>query len=414
MLFLLASLLFSGDPGGPGGPGSSDRPDVYVIIADDLALSDLAVVETPHLDALAARGVSFTRAYANPMCTPSRHSFLFGVWSDARLGDPCEPKQPPFDRGAFTLPKMLDAAGYATALFGKWHLGGNDVAAWELTPHLFGFETWRAGVPSNVVLCGGEDYFEWTRVDDGRKTLSKQYQTEALLEAFLAWRTEPVEGPRFAVLSLQTPHAPMHVPPRFSDRPTEDLRAQYELMVRDMDATVGALLGPGRIDPEEDLVLFFGDNGTPSKASGPGQSGDRVKFSTFEGGIKVPLIVTGPGIAGGATTSALVHVVDVAATVAEVLGLAPPPGDGLSFRYALRDPSAGSERDHVYCSRAGLNRVKPRERAVVTEGFKLRESGELLELYDLARDPGETVDLSTDPGHAAVLAELQELLARHP
>jgi arylsulfatase A-like enzyme len=414
MNVLLPLLLLAG-PSLPAQEPDDARPDVFVIIADDFGLSDLALIDTPHLDALAARGVSFSRAYANPMCTPSRHSFLFGVWSDSGLGDPCDPDQPPFDRGAFTLAKMMDVAGYETALLGKCHLGGNELGPYELTPHLFGFETWRAGVPANVVRCGGKDYFEWTRVDDGVSGLSKQYQTDAVREVFRESRAAQT-GPQFVVLSLQTPHGPMHVPPRFADQEARTNRQKYVLMVRDMDALIGELLGPGGIDLEEDLVFFFGDNGTPPGCLGPGQTPGKVKFTVFEGGVKVPMLVAGKGIESRGSSDALIHVVDVAATIADLLGLDAPPGDGVSFRYALDDPDQPSRRDHVYFSRPRwpAEKAKPGERGVVSRRLKLREHAGRLELYDLEEDPGETLDVSGKEGYAGELERMKAFLAQHP
>jgi arylsulfatase A-like enzyme len=408
MLALLLSLVAQGTP------LESPRPHIVVVIADDLADSDLDRIPTPTLDRIAARGVRLRRAYANPICTASRESFHLARWSETGFINACKTKTRG-DHGAFTIAKMLDAAGYETGLFGKWHIGTNRVADWKLSPHLYGYEVWRAGLPTNVANCGGRDYFQWNRIDDGEITGSREYQTYAVRDAYASWmHEERGPDPRFAVVSFQTPHVPLHLPPLAGREDAEALgdRELYELMVRDLDLAVGRVVS--LLDLERDWFVFFGDNGTPQPARHPDQDPGKLKYTTFEDGVNVPLIVAGPGIAAGAESDALVHVVDVAATLAEALGLRAPPGDGVSFLDALRDPSHPGVRDHVFSAHGPIrSKDMPRERAVITRTHKLRVDDGVESLFDLAADPREERDLVGDPGQAEILEELRALLARH-
>jgi arylsulfatase A-like enzyme len=382
----------------------AQMPNIYVIMADDFAASDMAVVSTPNLDALAAQGVTFTRAYSNPNCTPSRASLLLGDWSDEILLAPCSAGTD-VAIDPWTLPKMMDEAGYNTGLFGKWHYGSNAIGYDETTPHLLGFNVWHAGTLGNTAFCGSTDYWDWQRVDDGVVTNSTTYNTYEIRAAFLAWRA--TSSPGFALVSFNTPHAPFHVPP--SQPVVTGNRPLYEGMVRDMDLTIGVILAS--INLTQDWVIFIGDNGTPKNARQPGQEAGKVKHSVFKDGVRVPMIFAGPGLPMGETADALVHLADIGPTIAEALGLDVPVGKGgMSFLDVLGNTSDPGPRSYVYCSRGVLG-TSPRERAVVTVDYKLRELGSVQELYDL---PDEDTDVIDDPTYAAVLATLRGYLANHP
>jgi arylsulfatase A-like enzyme len=396
LLALLAALCLLV----PQGP-----PDVYVILADDMADTDLDAVDTPHLDALAAGGVRFRRAYTMPNCTPSRASLLLADEVGPGLASPCVAGSE-VDFGPWTLPKAFDIVGYDTALFGKWHYGSNAAGPAELTPHLFGFNAWRAGTLGNLSGCGSNAYDDWKRVDDGDTNFTVQHATAAVRDAVTGYTTQ---APLFALVSFHAPHAPYHYPP---GQPIGSYgnRDQYEAMVRDLDAAVGAIVAS--LDLTEDWVIFVGDNGTPKDARRPGQLAGQVKHSVYEDGVRVPMIFAGPGLSPG-ESDALVHIADIGPTLAEALGLEQPWLGGVSFLEVVQDPSHTGYREYVYVDRAEMGPTNPRERAVITERYKLREWGAAQSLYDLEVDPAETVDLAGDPAYAGTLALLQGYLSNH-
>ena len=388
-------------------------PDIVVVVGDDIARSDLAVVDTPSLDFVRDIGVSFTRAYSHPLCSPTRRSLLFGRWPGQHTQQTCgQPGRFSPEHTEFSLGKLMKGAGYNTGAFGKWHVGSNSVAPWELTPQLHGFDVWRAGLPANVVNCGGSDYERWLRVDDGFSRISREYQTDAVRDEFRDWWVS-TPSPRFAYVAYQAAHSPFHVPPsmgvpgpiKFTDR------KMYEFMVTSLDDAIGEMLAV--IDVETTVFLFVGDNGTPSPAVRANQDPDKVKKTTFEDGVNVPLLVSGPGVFRGGTSSALVHTVDFVATLAEFARQRVPPQlrlDSRSFRRVLESPAeAVLRRPFVYCenSTPGL----PHDRAVITRRFKLRNVDGVEELYDLEEDPRERRPLDlTDPAHDRLLRRMRVVL----
>lgn len=409
-------------------------PNVLVLILDDVALSDVDRLELPTLDRLAEAGVSFRRAYSMPICGPTRYTLMFGRYQRAPLGRPCRDavKEAP-DTALFSLPKLMKNRGYATGAFGKWHVGSNRDGAWEATPGLHGFDVWRAISPSNVTRCGGNGYSKWTRVDDGQSRLSTEYHTLAVRDELLGW-WRATEGPKFAYVAFQTPHKPVHVPPAEllpADYPEPRTnREKFEAMLLSGDLVIGQILDA--VDLTNTWVFVLGDNGTPTESVRADQNLGNVKQSTFEDGVRVPFLVHGPGLEHGFRTEALIHTVDLLATLAELTGAPLPAGtetDSLSFAACLRDPAARA-RSHVYVEydmgdlmagggRPRAGNASHRRRAVITERWKLRRVGSIEELYDLKTDPGELAPLPTsgnleaqglDERTAAVVAELRQAL----
>jgi arylsulfatase A-like enzyme len=314
----------------------------------------------------------------------------------------------------------MKSAGYATAIFGKWHVGNSPQGNWAQTPQLHGFDSWRAGMPSNVARCGGSSYWKWLRVDDGETTLSRQYNTIAIRDAFLDWWRE-TEGPRFAYVAFQAPHLPLHLPPERllagAQVPADPSPRQlYQLMLISLDHVVGEIMEA--VNLRETLVIFLGDNGTPPEATRPDQNHSKVKTTTFEDGINVPMIIAGLGIPAHGMRHDVVHAVDLMATISELVGIELPEDgelDSIPIRPHQPEPELQA-RPYVFSSyipeRIGLNRPHPDilfDEAVVARRYKLRNKNEVEELYDLERDPGEhqPLDLS-----APDLAETVQKLRR--
>jgi arylsulfatase A-like enzyme len=398
----------------------SSRPDVVILLADDVAQADVEELETPNLDLLAAQGMRFERAYSNPLCAPTRRALTFGRWWTNAGGNFCRPPDTDTPGARPSLPQLARAAGYRSALFGKWHVGSNPLGPFELAPQFHGYERWRAGIPSNVIDldCGRGTYFEWPRVDDGRSSLFQGYTDTAIRDEFLAW-WEATAGPRFAVLAFQLAHQPFHAPPAEllppGTPPATGARAQYRQMVRALDTLVGqvlSVLGP------EDVVFFLSDNGTPNLVA-PG--GGRAKGTTFERGIHVPLIVRAPFVRAGTASTSLVHVVDLYATLGDILGQRRRHPDSVSFLPILVAPAART-RSFVFCGQSNLLQGGPipgggddlEDRCVRSERYKLRvlDHGRQ-EFYDLWSDPEEFVPLALDdPAVAGELAWHRNVFAR--
>jgi len=421
------------------------------VVLDDLGVDkvgayhelppDADVPCTPHLDALAAEGMLFRRAWANPMCSPTRaqiltgrHAFRTGVGMVFDHAIP-EPGLSPAER---TLPRILE--GYQSALVGKWHLSGPVPGALS-HPLDCGFSSW-AGTLFNIATpavalgaetppdCGARGplgYSNWVKVapdpetGELRQGCTSTYATTDTVDDAIA-RAATLRAPWFLEVSFNAAHQPASVPPE-ALWPPEDCRSKSEeprflvnhTMIAALDAELGRMLASIRaLDPGV-IVIVLADNGTSVPAAqgarGSCFAPERSKGTLYESGVRVPLIVAGPGIAHG-ESQALVAATDVYATLAELAGVVSTAEDSVSFVPALRGAAWGG-RDTVYAEVFKPNfprldgpdapefRPDWHERALRDARYKLvlsTRKGETREsLYDLERDPCETRDLLADP-----------------
>lgn len=315
----------------------SARPNILVIVADDLGVDSTDAYatakdlpETPNLRALAARGMRFNNAYAMPNCSPSRTSYFTGRYAFRHLvGTFIDHENIPqtgylLDREQTVAEVMKEASsGYATALFGKWHSSTHRISGMDAPRTLGGFEHFAGTINGNP-LAGAADYYSWMKVENGSTWLETTYKTISQTDDAIRWISWQ-KTPWFANLHFTAPHWPFDYPPRQlmtasriakMNQPTD--REKYLAMVEAMDQEIGRLL---KTLPANTYVFFFGDNGTPRGIGINPDTTQKAKGTPFEGGIHVPLIVTGPAVKDPGTDSdAFVHVVDVFSTVVELSG----------------------------------------------------------------------------------------------
>lgn len=351
--------------------------DIHIVVMDDVGYEDQQSAPTPNLDLLASQGQTFTRAYGHPWCAPTRSSLFRGVWRGYYHGSICGPDVPDIpaidlDSTETMLPVVAESQGYETFLVGKWHMGHprpSYLGFGELFgPHSIGFDHWASGVAS-----GSNCWVPGNVLDDGAfrpragHSSSDQFTTyEALMN-----HADSLGSPIFGVLSFTDAHSPWNTPPGFPIVTTDVQKYQQEIEY--LDQKIGQLMmdvGPS------DWLIVMGDNGTPDEVSpAPGRS----KLTVYERGIRIPLIIKGPGFGPGTTSSLPVSVVDVMATVGDLLGV-PTYTDGES----LLSPSRG----WVFSSNPTFNFGEGRH-AIIEERWKLirQDGGE--EFYDLQADPSE-------------------------
>lgn len=406
----------------------ADRPNVVLIVADDLGWADLgcygsAFHRTPHLDRLAAGGLRWTDAYAAcPVCSPTRAALLTGRYP-ARLnltdwlpGRPDRPDQKlrrpaildHLPAEAATLAEVLRAEGYATGHVGKWHLGGP------------GHDPQRRGFDVNI---GGDQsgspprYFAPFKSNTGRfmPGLEDAPEGEYLTDRLTAEAEKFIEQNKDRPFFLYLAHYAVHIP--LQPRPDKAAKYQaggapgtqnnplYAAMLESLDDSVGRVLQ--RLDElklaERTLVLFTSDNGGLSVAEGPNTPATsntplrEGKGYLYEGGIRVPLIAYWPGVVKpGTVTAAAVSSIDLFPTVVEVCA-ARHAGqlDGVSLASLLRG-GAAPRRDALFWHYPHYSNQGGRPGAAVRAGdFKLIEFYEQdrRELYNLKKDPGETNNL---------------------
>ncbi len=394
--------------------------NVLVVIADDLGAEAFPcldvgaeVAEMPFVRALCDRGVVFSEAWVNPVCTPTRAAVLTGRYG-FRTGVRGLTTQggPAIDPGEWTIPRALDrdVPGVRHANIGKWHLSGRRMGLPDPDPLDLGW-----GHYAGVVEGALEDYFDWPRYAGGRTERVREYATSRTVDDAIEWLGDGA-GPWVLWLAFNAPHTPFHVPPAELHRrdlpgTPEDIEANprpYFLAAAEaLDAELGRLLGAlDEATRSRTHVVFLGDNGSPPRVTADPVPRRRAKGTLYQGGVRVPLVIAGPSVvAGGRTVDAPVSAVDLYATVVELAGGDPTPPvgapevDGRSLLPTLRDPAAAPVRTLAYTEHFAPD-VAPdvSGRAIRDQRYKLIElSNGTLALYDLAADPWEAHDLLTSP-----------------
>jgi arylsulfatase A-like enzyme len=442
LLAILAAVLSYSTA---GWAADADRPNIVLFLADDLGCGDLgcygcADINTPNIDNLARQGVRFTQFYANgPECTPTRTALLTGRYQQRVGGLECaigtgnvgryddairlrasdDLGLPP---DASSLPRLLRAAGYATGICGKWHLGYND----RFSPNRHGFDY------AFYCLGGGMDYFHYVEdVADypsvlrinGKPLQRSGYFTDLVADEAVQFIAAHRREPFFLYVPFTAPHAPYQGPGDYRPEPlpldsplwnqSKGPPAVYAAMVQRMDEAVGKILAALRGNSPESptLVILTSDNGPTASARPTAFRG--LKGTTFEGGIRVPCIVRWPGVLPENTVTDQVAItMDLTASLAHVVGASAPTGrpfDGVDILTPLAARQPPSPRTMYWRGRRGQNTWW-----AVRDGdlkFVAHRSGEKKQeyLFDLHEDVGERNDLL---GRRKTDAErLQHLLA---
>ncbi len=435
-------------------PAGGRPPNIVLIVADDLGYGDLGSygardIKTPHLDRLAAEGLRFTDfTVAQAVCTASRAALLTGCYAN-RVG-----LQGALNHDSRTgihpdetlLPELLRARGYATGIFGKWHLGHLP----EFSPLRHGFDEFL-GIPySNdngplhpimrnlppLPLVDGERVVER---DPDQRTFTRRFTDRAI--EFIRRRAG---RPFFLYLPHVMPHVPIHVSEAFRGR---SARGLYGDVVEELDASVGDLMKALRDQNLErnTIVIFLSDNGpflsygTHAGSAGPLREG---KLTAFEGGVRVPCLIRGPGVPAGVSRNPAATM-DLLPTLARIAGAALPERriDGIDlgpdfrgtretfFAYAGEELQAVRHGDwklhvsHDYLTPAAgprsdgkpanFENLKPEGMGLSgIKGIASRHGYrvERLErsLYNLREDPGERKDLAA--AFPEVVSRLEALL----
>ena len=428
----------------------AQQRNVLLIIADDLGTDSLALYNnspsaalppTPNIDALKASGVQFRNAYALPTCSPTRatmltgrHPFRHGVTTAVTANDG------QLMAGEFTLPRAFAAngsLGYGLAHFGKWHLSlsnnmANDPANIGGWPHFAG--------SLNGGLTGGNGgtgtYTAWTKTINGvtgANNSTTTYATTDTTNDTIDWITARGTNPWFAWVAYNAPHSPFHKPPAnlhtydttvpgWNTLPINtNLRTHYNAAVQALDTEIGRLLAS--LTPAvraNTWVILIGDNGSPNQVIQTPFSNGHSKESLFEGGVRVPLLISGPGlVAPNREIPDVVHAVDLYRTILEMAGInvtatqpALKPIDSLSLLPLLQNQSAAPR--FARSESSGTNILPEDAGATVRFGdYKLiRFQDNTESLHFLPTDPDEQTNLLLGTLNTSAQAAYDSLTAQ--
>ncbi|NOY00494.1 MAG: sulfatase [Verrucomicrobia bacterium] len=411
------------------------KKNIILILADDLGWSDVGyqgadLIETPHIDALAKNGASFSRAYAMPVCTPSRAALLTGkhaarlhmtIWSEGALKGPTSRKLlqaeslHDLSHSETTLAKHLQQQGYLTASIGKWHLG--DAGHF---PETHGFDVniggnhWGAPQTFFWPYSGSGYYGKEFRYVPGLAFGSDgEYLTDRLTDEALKVIDEAGDQPFFLYLAHYAPHVPVEAKAEYIAYFEKKLKtgmhhqnATYAAMVKSLDDSVGRVVEHLKKKGLTDntIIIFASDNGgylgidqkskqtTATTNNYPLRSG---KGSCYEGGIRVPLIVNWPGVTSSESVIAEpVMITDIFHTLARAgkFDLAVEfPNDGVDLKPLLLGSKTKLKREALYFHFPHYYSTTTPASAVLAGRWKLLRyyEDDRLELFDLEQDPSE-------------------------
>lgn len=385
------------------------RPNVIVILADDLGWGDLGQTDqriaTPNLDRLAAEGIRLTSFYTgSSLCSPTRASLLTGKYPHSvgvpDLASPEVRGDVPIlalNHSAVTIPEALKSRGYKSMLAGKWHLGYYR----ENWPRTHGFDEFRGS------LIGTPRYFEPSQVYENETQVNvHQYFTDWITDKAIDFINRNQRQPFFLYLAYNAPHYPLQAPMPLVNKyrkmfPDDGLYALYAAMVEQMDLGIGKVLttiGELGID-KNTVILFCSDNGPSAEPQSYGLPGARIsrgklnghKFLMYEGGIRVPFIARWPGrIPAGTISDTLATTMDILPTILQAAGLDPQStgADGKSLIPLFRGEQTAYNQRMIHWENIYNMGVRSGNWKLIYQFWEDRPR-----LYDLSRDIGEEYDL---------------------
>ena len=435
-----------------------EPPNVIIMMADDLGWGDIGanggqVIQTPHIDALASRGVLLTDGYVSAaVCSPSRaglytgryqqrHGFEYNVAGrDTHVG---------LSTDETTIADMMRVHGYVTGLIGKWHLGKQE----QHHPLSRGFDEYFG------MLAGGSSYIDsrkagvesWPResaptgrtasnaIFNGRDAVEvDEYITDVFRDKAVDFIERHKDERFFLMLTPNAPHTPLQATKEYLDRYRHlenDKERIYSAMVAAVDDYVGAVSAKLREHDLEDntLFAFLSDNGCAGYVVERCSNGPLRGFKRYhwEGGIRIPFIVSWPAmLPRGAKYSEPVISLDLYATTAAAIGSAATAGDSVSLLPYLRGEAEGAPHEYLFwraspniAVRNGnwklwkVNKTDLDFSAVTDRGARRlpmrawpqdSPHGQMVLLYDLSADVGEKFNVASQ--HPEVVADLESAL----
>ena len=324
-LFLSISKLYS-------------QRNVVLIIADDLGIEYCGFYEQhgdtvimPNVRSLLANGIRFTRAWSNPLCSPTRAGILTGRYSfRTGIGDAVGGQNTNnLDTAELTIPKLLEMykpSGISKANIGKWHLNSPMPQSNFSIPLKMGYDYYEGNFSGTL-----PNYYAWNKIKNGINAPCSTYATTETTNNAIDWvKSIPSNKPIFLWLAYNAPHTPFHLPPNNlhsysnlkgnAQDTAMSVVPYYKAMCEALDREIGRLFDSlkaiNRFDSTD--FIFIGDNGSDARVY---QGDIRAKGSVYQDGISVPFIISGPSVLNpGRVSDALINTQDIFATVLELFG----------------------------------------------------------------------------------------------
>jgi|TARA_B110000495_G_scaffold194632_1_gene201214 arylsulfatase A-like enzyme len=392
---------------------SADKPNVIIVLTDDQGYGELSChghpyLKTPNLDRLAKIGFELTDFHVSSKCSPTRGALMTGRHCrhvgvrEADNGRNIIGSEFPVSAEIFS------ANGYATGIFGKWHLGGH----YPFRPQDRGFQETLVHGNGAIGTTGdiwANDYYDDTYWRNGKKEQVKGYCTDVWFNEAMQFmqRSHDQGKPSFTYLATNAPHGPYIVPSKYAEPYTDAARGQANRigMMSNIDENIGRLmefLTASGLE-KNTILIFLTDNGAPRMGNNGGMRGG--KGSPYDGGHRVPLLMRWPdgGVTGGEKSDVLTAHVDMLPTLIDLCKLKVDSGirfDGASFAPVLQ---GGATPDAL--KRTLIESYKG---VVMTERWRLVNGKEL---YDIQADPVQAKDVAQ--AHPELVTQFREALERN-
>ncbi|ALJ03837.1 sulfatase [Pseudalgibacter alginicilyticus] len=397
-------------------------PNILLIIADDMGKDALAGFKEgevkphiPNIDAIRKKGVNFTNFWTYPTCSPTRASMITGKygyrtgvrWANQKLSE-----------NEILLQKYINDHtnnSYATAVIGKWHVSGYDAT---INPETFGIDYYEG-----IFIGSVKDYYNWPLSNNGKQSISNEYTSKKFTNLASHW-IQKQDKPWFMWLAYNAPHTPFHIPPAEmhsqGNLPTYkegvDPTPYFMASIEAMDYQIGQLLSSlSEEEKENTLIIFMGDNGTEPLVTQAPYASNQVKRSLYQGGINMPLFVSGKGVERKGTDNNLITSTDMFATIAEIAGVEIDEiNDSKSFK------SLFSEKKSIRKYQYSEMKNEKNDAWTISNGtYKLIVfANGIEEMYNLINDPYEknnilNANLNTIERRSKEALETELLRIRH-
>ena len=400
---------------------SDKKPNVVIVITDDQGYGDLAftgnpMIKTPTLDQLRTQGTLLNNFHVDPTCAPTRSALMTGRYSN-RVGVwHTVQGRSMLRRRETTMADIFGSNGYATGMFGKWHLGD----CFPYRPEDRGFQctvNHGAGGVGQTPDYWGNDYFDDTYLVNGKHQRFPGFCTDVWFDEGMKFIKANRNKPFFAYIATNAPHSPLYCPEKYSqsyEGNPQISSPEFYGMITNIDDNIAKLTQMLEIEglANNTILVFMTDNGTASGISKDGTRGydgnmRGMKNSEYEGGHRVPFIIRWPDgkIEAGKSIEHLTAHIDILPTLIELCGLTAPKidfdGTSLSpllFSNGMKWP----DRALVVESQRVVDPIKWRKSAVMTDRWRLVNGKEL---FDIRNDPKQTAELSAQ--HPEIVERLR-------